>query len=348
MTVANTDDVQMEKRGNLGLITLTRTKALNALNRDMCIAILAALDEWAEDEEVSVVAIQGDGDRAFCAGGDVVGLYHAGKAGAADWQDFFADEYRMNHRIGTYPKPFVALIDGITMGGGVGLSIHAPYRVATERTLFAMPETGIGLITDVGATHALPRLEGELGTYLGLTGARLKAEDCLYAGIATHYMESGDVPLLVDALAAGPGSVEDTIAKFHQSPEQPPELEAHRADIDKYFDGNTCEEIMSSLSMGNDWAEAQRDLLMKMSPTSMKLTLRALREGAGDDLAACLKREYRLVGNIKNGNDFYEGIRAQLIEKDRKPRWNPSNLRDVTDDMVDGYFAEPEHGDLTL
>ena len=238
MTVANTDDVQMEKRGNLGLITLTRTKALNALNRDMCIAILAALDEWAEDEEVSVVAIQGDGDRAFCAGGDVVGLYHAGKAGAADWQDFFADEYRMNHRIGTYPKPFVALIDGITMGGGVGLSIHAPYRVATERTLFAMPETGIGLITDVGATHALPRLEGELGTYLGLTGARLKAEDCLYAGIATHYMESGDVPLLVDALAAGPGSVEDTIAKFHQSPEQPPELKAHRADIDKYFDAD--------------------------------------------------------------------------------------------------------------
>ncbi|MBV7257686.1 enoyl-CoA hydratase/isomerase family protein [Pacificimonas sp. WHA3] len=343
-----TDDVLFETRGRLGLITLNRPKALNALNRAMCNAIYTQLGEWADDDGVNVVAITGSGEKAFCAGGDVVGLYNGRGDGSSDWEDFFGDEYRMNHRIGTFEKPYVAIIDGITMGGGVGLSIHAPYRIATERTLFAMPETGIGLIPDVGGTHALSHMPGEIGTYLGLTGARLKAEDCLYAGIATHYTQSGNVEGLITALASDVDSVTDVMVQFERPPGQPPALKTHRESIDRHFAKTSVEEIMASLSMGDDWAEAQRDLLMRMSPTSMKITLRALREGADDDLAGCLKREYRLVGNIKAGHDFYEGIRAQLIDKDRKPRWNPSNLRDVTADMVDSYFAVPPHGDLRL
>ena len=342
------DEVLFERRGRLGLITLARPKALNALNAGMCAAILSQLEDWETDDDIAVVAIQGEGERAFCAGGDVVGLHRAGQAGSADWEDFFAVEYRMNHKIGTYPKPYVAILDGITMGGGVGLSIHGDYRIATENTLFAMPETGIGLIPDVGGTHALPRLPGELGAFLGLTGARLKAEDCLLAGIATHYTKADNIPGLLEELAAGVDGVADVIDQFAAAPEAEAPLQQYRDEIDRHFAADSCEEIMASLSMGSEWAEAQRDLLMKMSPTSMKLTLRALREGADDDLAGCLKREYRLVGNIKSGNDFFEGVRAQLIDKDRKPRWNPSNLRDVTDEMVDGYFAEPPHGDLKL
>ncbi|MEE4349870.1 MAG: enoyl-CoA hydratase/isomerase family protein [Pacificimonas sp.] len=343
-----TNDVAFERRGRLGLITLTRPKALNALNLEMCAAILAQLEAWETDDEIGIVAIIGEGERAFCAGGDVVGLHRSGTEGSPNWETFFGTEYRMNHKIGTYPKPYVAVIDGITMGGGVGLSIHGPVRIATENTLFAMPETGIGLIPDVGGTHALPRLPGELGAYLGLTGARLKAADCLYAGIATHYTESANVEGLLAALEAPVDSVEDVLVQFQKAPEQPPILEAHREEIDRHFGANSVEEIMAGLSMGSDWAEGQRDLLMKLSPTSMKLTLRALREGADDDLAGCLKREYRIVGNIKTGEDFFEGVRAQLIDKDRKPRWNPSNLRDVTGEMVDGYFKTPPHGELRL
>lgn len=341
-----TRDVVFEKRGLAGIATLNRPQAMNALNRGMCVALHRQLDEWANDDAVKVVIVRGEGDRAFCAGGDVVGLYEAGKAGSSDWENFFADEYRMNLAIGTFAKPYVALIDGVTMGGGVGISIHAPYRVATERTLFAMPETGIGLIPDVGGTHALPRFPGELGAFLGLTGARLKAADCLYAGIATHHVASSLVPVIVDALADG-GAVDAVLAGAHADPGPPP-LADVRTEIDKHFAFDTVEEIMASLSMGSEWAEGQRDHLMKMSPTSMKLTLRALRQGKNDDLAGCLRREYRIVSAIKEGEDFYEGVRAQLIDKDRKPRWRPAALRDVEPPMVDNYFAPPIWGDLVF
>jgi enoyl-CoA hydratase/carnithine racemase len=341
-----TGDVRFERRGRAGLISLNRPAALNALNRGMCVAIHRQLDQWAADDGVSVVIVQGEGEKAFCAGGDVVGLYHAGKAGSPDWENFFADEYRMNLRIGQYAKPYVALIDGVTMGGGVGLSVHAPFRIATERTVFAMPETGIGLIPDVGGTHALPRLPGELGAYLGLTGARLKAADCLYAGIATHHMPSSVLASVVDALIDG-GAADAVLAGAHVDPGPPPLAEA-RAIIDKHFAHDTVEAIMASLSMGDDWAVAQRDTLMKMSPTSMKLTLRALRAGRMDDLAGCLCREYRIVSAIKSGHDFFEGVRAQLVDKDRNPRWRPAALRDVTDEIVDAHFAAPAWGDLTL
>ena len=341
-----TEDMLFETRGRLGFITLNRPQALNALNRTMCLAIHSQLDRWRNDDAVRVVAIRGAGDRAFCAGGDVVGLYNSGNSGSGDWEGFFHDEYRMNYAIATYPKPYVALMDGITMGGGVGLSIHAPYRVATERTLFAMPETGIGLIPDVGGTHALPRLPGELGAFLGLTGARIKSADCIYTGIATHHMPSAQLDDLVEALASGE-PIEIILGDFDCDTEEPP-IGAHRAAIDRHFTGDRVEAIVASLQGGDDWAQAQAATLVRMSPTSCKLTLRALREGAGLDIAGALRNEYRIVCAIKHGGDFYEGIRAQLLDKDRNPRWRPASLDAVSDAEIDGYFAAPAGGDLNL
>ena len=337
-------EVLFEQRGRLGLITLNRPKALNALNRAMCVAIRGQLDAWAEDESVGVVAIMGAGDRAFCAGGDVVGVHQAGKSGSDEWEGFFHDEYRMNHAIATYRKPYVALIDGIVMGGGVGVSIHAPYRIVTEKVLFAMPETGIGLIPDVGGTHALPRLPGQIGTWLGLTGARLGAADCLYAGIATHVAESARLGELTDRLAAG-GAVEEVLAAFAVTPE-PGTLEGLRDGIDFHFAHDHVEAITESLGQGDDWARQARDTLARMSPTSLKLTLRALREGASLDIAGALRQEYRIVSHIKTGHEFYEGIRAQLIDKDRNPRWAPETLAEVDDASLDRYFEAPPGGDI--
>jgi len=342
-----TDDVLFERRGALGLITLHRPQALNALNRAMCLAIHARLDAWAVDDAIAAVAIQGAGERAFCAGGDVVAVARAGQAGSSDWENFFADEYRMNHRIATYAKPYVALLDGITMGGGVGLSIHAPYRVATNRLLFAMPETGIGLIPDVGGTHALPRLPGEIGTWLGLTGARLGAADSLAAGIATHHVAPDAIDALIERLAGG-DDVAATLDAMHVEPGGDTTVTALRDAIDFHFGHDHVEAIVESLGQGDDWAQAQRATILRMSPTSCKLTLRALREGRALSIAGALENEYRLVCAIKRGHDFYEGIRAQLIDKDRNPTWRPGTLEAVTETMVDACFAQQPEGDLTF
>ncbi len=341
-----TDEVLFEVRGSVGLITLNRPQALNALNRPMCLAIHRQLDAWAGDDAVRCVVIRGAGDRAFCAGGDVVAVAKAGQAGSDEWEGFFGDEYRMNQAIATYAKPYVALIDGIIMGGGVGLSIHAPYRVATERTMFAMPETGIGLIPDVGGTHALPRMPGELGTYAGLTGARFGPGDCMAAEVATHFVPSDKLDALTEALAAG-GNVEQTLAAFSTEAGEAP-LTAYRDAIDFHFSHDRVEEILASLATGDDWAQKQHATIARMSPTSCKLTLRALREGASLNIAGALQNEYRVVCAIKHGKDFYEGIRAQLIDKDRNPKWSPATFEAVTDADVDRYFEAPAGGDLTF
>jgi enoyl-CoA hydratase/carnithine racemase len=340
-----TDEVLFERHGHLGLITLNRPQALNALNRPMCVAVHRQLDHWAADDAVRTVAIRGAGDRAFCAGGDVVAVARAGQAGSDEWEGFFADEYRMNHAIATYPKPYVALLDGITMGGGVGLSIHAPYRVTTEKFLFAMPETGIGLIPDVGGTHALPRLPGEIGTWLGLTGARLHATDAAYAGIGTHHVASNDIDALIAALSDG--RVDAALAKFDASPGEAT-LDARRADIDRHFAHDSVEAIVASLESGSAWAQAQAATIAKMSPTSLKLTLAALRRGRSLDIGGCLVQEFALVCAIKRGRDFYEGIRAQLVDKDRNPKWSPGTLAGVSEADVEAAFAGPEGGGLLL
>ena len=337
-----TDDILFSKSGRIGLVTLNRPAALNALNRAMCVALHRQLMDWAVDDDVEAVVVEGAGGRAFCAGGDVVGLHRDGQAGSPDWEGFFHDEYRMNQAIAHYPKPYVALVDGISMGGGVGISVHAPYRVATERTLFAMPETGIGLIPDVGGTHALPRFPGEYGTWAGLTGARVKGGDCVAIGYCTHFVPSTEIPACKERLAHSHESVAEVLATFDSDPGELT-LPALRDGIDYLFGQDQVEDILSLLDDGDAWAQEQAAVIRRMSPTSCKLTLHGLRAGRGATIEQCLKLEYRMVSAIKDGFDFYEGVRAQLIDKDRTPRWNPARLEDVD---IAPYLVEPAWGDL--
>jgi enoyl-CoA hydratase len=339
-----TDEILFSREGRIGLVTLNRPQALNALNRAMCVALHRQLQDWAMDDAVEAVVVEGAGDRAFCAGGDVVGLHRDGRAGSPDWEGFFHDEYRMNQAIAHYPKPYVALVDGISMGGGVGISVHAPYRVATERTLFAMPETGIGLIPDVGGTHALARFPGEFGTWAGLTGARVKGGDCVAIGYCTHFVPSAEIPALRERLAHSHESIAEVLATFDSDPGEL-SLPALRDGIDYLFSENQVEDILDKLDDGDDWAREQAALIRRMSPTSLKLTLHGLRAAEGASIEACLRLEYRMVSGIKSGHDFYEGVRAQLIDKDRSPRWSPDSFADV--DLAP-YLAEPAWGDLSF
>jgi enoyl-CoA hydratase len=342
MSEGDAPDILFRKDGRMGLVTLNRPKALNALNRAMCVALHRQLIQWSSDDEVHLVVVEGAGDRAFCAGGDVVGLHAAGRAGSPEWEGFFFDEYRMNHAIAHYPMPYIALVDGISMGGGVGVSVHAPYRVATERTLFAMPETGIGLIPDVGGTHALPRFPGETGTWAGLTGARLKGADCVVAGYCTHFVPAEQLQLLKERLAHSHETVEHILGTFDADPGED-SLTALRDGIDFHFGHDHVEDILASLDTGDDWARDQAATIRRMSPTSCKLTLHGLREGRRASVEACLKLEYRMVSGIKFGNDFYEGVRAQLIDKDRSPKWHPASFGEVD---ISPYLEEPAWGDL--
>ena len=341
--IATPPEVIVERRGRAAWLTLNRPAALNALKHPMCIAIHRALFDAASDPDVERVVIEGAGDRAFCAGGDVALLARRGREDRALWEGFFHDEYRMNQAIARLQTPYVAILDGVTMGGGVGLSIHGPFRVATERTLFAMPETGIGLIPDVGGTHALPRLPGEIGTWAALTGARLKAADCVYAGIATHFVPVERLDTLRDLLANAEEPLAEILATL-DAPAGPSLVEALRDGIDFHFAHDSVAEILASLDEGDDWAREQAASIRRMSPTSCALTLRALRMGAGETIEAALRTEYRIVCAIRGGSDFFEGVRAQLIDKDRNPLWAPL----PGDDDLDSYFAEPASGDLTF
>ncbi len=340
-------EVIIQRRGHALWITLNRPQALNALNHPMAVTIHRAIIDAIADPAVAHIVIDGAGDRAFCAGGDVALLGREGRQNRALWENFFHDEYRMNQAIARCGKPWVALIDGITMGGGVGLSIHGPYRVATERTLFAMPETGIGLIPDVGGTHALAALPGEIGTWLALTGARLKAADLVYCGIATHHVPSAHLPTLCDLLATSSQPVGELLAGFTESAGDAP-LAAYRDAIDYHFGHDRMEDIVASLDAGDDWAQAQAAIIRKMSPLSCKLSLAGLRAARGVDIETALVNEYRMVCEIRNGHDFFEGIRAQLIDKDRNPKWQPAQLEAISDDDVARHFEVPETGDLTF
>ncbi len=342
-----TDEVLIERRGRALVLTLNRPAALNALNRPMALAIHRALFAANGDPEIAHIVIEGAGDRAFCAGGDVALLAREGRQDRALYEGFFHDEYRMNQAIARLATPYVAILDGVTMGGGVGLSIHGPYRVATEKTLFAMPETGIGLIPDVGGTHALARLPGEIGTWAALTGARLGPAECLYAGIATHFVPGERLAVLRDLLATGEESAGE-ILRALDAPAGETGLEALRDGIDFHFGHDSVEAILASLEDGDDWARGQAAIIRRMSPTSCKLTLAGLRAGRGDSIEDCLIREYRMVCEIRNGHDFFEGVRAQLLDKDRNPKWSPATLADVTEAEVARHLEAPESGDLTF
>ncbi|XP_065833633.1 3-hydroxyisobutyryl-CoA hydrolase, mitochondrial-like [Oscarella lobularis] len=350
------EDVIMEKLANgAARITLNRPKALNALNLSMVKKIYPNLKQWDADPTVRIILIKGAGDKAFCAGGDVRAVADGKKIHHNSIpEEFFKEEYRLNYTIGTLKTPYVALIDGITMGGGVGLSVHGPYRVATERTVFAMPETGIGLFPDVGGGYFLPRLSGKLGIYLALTGVRLKGRDVQLAGVATHYVASDKVLDVETALLNSSGkNVGDILDRFHQECLRPENqsfsLQPFMEQINDCFSASTIEGIFKSLENdGSDWAKSQLKALKKMSPTSMKVTLRQLQLGAKMSLKEDLEMEYRMSQQCMEGHDFFEGIRAVLVDRDQQPRWSPPHISDVSDSDVERFFQSLGSKDLHL
>ena len=349
-----TQDIPFERRGAVGLVTLNRPAALNALTLGMVHAYARQLDDWERDATLGAIVLRGAGGRAFCAGGDVLAIYEAGRSGDRLTRDFFREEYTLNYRIGRLKIPHLALLDGVTMGGGVGLSVHGSHRVATERTLFAMPETGIGLFPDVGGGYFLPRLPGEIGMFLAMTGHRLRLADCVYARVATHAARSADCERIVDALAgADPGggraAVDRVLQRFAADPGKPP-LQEHRAAIDRCFAGDTVEAMLAALEReGTDWAGQQRAIMLAKSPTSMKIAARQLRRGARMGFAQELGMEYRISQGCMAGHDYFEGVRALLVDKDNKPRWRPATLAEVGEDILARHFdAVPAGGDLVL
>jgi enoyl-CoA hydratase len=329
-------DIIIRRQGRAGRITMNRPQALNALTYPMVGEIAAALETWAQDPAVEHVVLDGAGGRGLCAGGDVLSLYASRSEGPAFARRFWADEYRLNARIARYPKPFVALMDGIVMGGGIGLSGHASHRVVTERSMLAMPETGIGLIPDVGGTWLLAHAPGETGTYLGLTGARLSAADAIYAGFADVFVRSAQLAGLVAALETSPASqVKAVIAKFAGAP-PPSELRVLSGAIDRAFAATSIEEIVARLGHNaNAWASKTLADLKKKSPKALKVTLAALCQARNlPSLEAALDVEYRLVTRLFEEGEFIEGVRALLVDKDKAPKWNPTSLEQVTDAEV--------------
>lgn len=299
----------------------------------------------------NLVIIKGAGGKAFCAGGDVrsvtEGTIEAGK-------EFFRQEYRNNGLIGNYKKPYIAIIDGITMGGGVGLSVHGKYRVATEKTMFAMPETAIGLFPDVGGSYFLPRLPGKIGLYLGLTGFRLKGRDVHKAGVATHYVETTKLTELEAELCEckNEHDIEKTLYKYSSLFKDTTEfvLKPNLEQINKCFSGKTVEEIVKNLNTdGSAWAQSTLKLLSKMSPTSLKVTLKELELGSTMTLQECLQMEFRLAVHHCIKSDFKEGVRALLIDKDQSPKWNPATLEEVTEEHVAKFFLPlPDKDELVF
>ena len=334
------DEVILEKIKNIGVITLNRPKQLNALNLPMARQIYKQMKIWETDSSISFILIQnGKGSNAFCAGGDIKAIReHAISGETKNALEFFNEEYILNYSISVCKKPYVALINGITMGGGVGLSIHGKYRVATDKTLFAMPETAIGFFPDIGAAFPLSRLEGRLGIYLALTGARLRGKEVFDTGIATHYINSSNVEELQQQLQMinKAEDVEDVLSKFSTQPPSKYQLDK----INETFGGDSIEKIIENLvNDKSEWSTKQLSLLGKMSPTSLKVTLEQFKQASTQTLKQVLELDYQLCQRFIKENDFPEGVRALLIDKDNKPNWIPNKAEKVSKDKVDWYFT---------
>lgn len=348
------DDVQFRLHGNLGRITLNRAASLNALTLDMVRALDARLALWAQDDSVNAILIDGSG-RAFCAGGDVRALAEA-PPGDPVTADFYRFEYTLNHRIFTYPKPYISILDGVVMGGGAGISVHGSHRVATEATLFAMPETAVGFFPDVGGSYFLPRLPGRIGLYLGLTGIRLGPADAMYCGLATHYIPRARWDTIVEALASE-SSIQgfDRVLVAAAEDPGPCTLADDRAAIDRCFASDSVAGIVAELrAEDGEWARAALARLSAASPFSLQVTYRLLRErfdsseGHEAVFAAAMRREYRVSQRLVASDDFREGVRAMLVDKDRKPQWFPRRIEDVREVDVNACFESLGEDELNL
>ena len=348
MTSDPEQELLIDEQGALGRITLNRPKALNSLTLGMVRSVRAALDEWRDDDRIGAVLIEGAGERGLCAGGDIRAIYDASQAGDESLvATFWGEEYRMNAALARYPKPVVGLMDGICMGGGVGVSAHGSHRVVTERSKVGMPEVGIGFAPDVGGTHLLSRAPGELGTHMALTGAPVGAADALHCGLADYYVPSAGLGELAAALSTGP--VDAVLEKYA---EQPPEsaLKSERGWIDEVYSADGVEELLDRLRQRSEpAARSAVEAIETKSPTSLKVTLRSLREAARESsLEQALDREFRVSEACVRIGDFVEGVRATLVDKDKNPAWSPGRVEEVGADFVDRFFQPPAAGDLGL
>ncbi len=329
-------EVLFERRGSLGVVTLNRPTAVNALTAGMAAAMLEQLTLWADDDAIATVLVRGAGDRGLCAGGDIVAIYRDMLDGGDATADFWADEYRLNLLISEYPKPYVAFMDGLVLGGGVGISAHGSVRIVTERTRTGMPETTIGFVPDVGGTLLLSGSPGETGTHAALTGAHLSGADALFLGLADHFVPSASLAELAAALETE--AAEAAVARFVE-PAPQSVLAAQQEWIDACYSSDDAEEILRRLrTVGGEAADAA-DTIEAKSPTAVKVALESLRRVRGLSLEQALEQEYRVGLRFLAGPDFREGIRAQVVDKDRNPRWKPATLAEVTPEDVAAYFA---------
>ena len=330
--------VRIERR--VGRLTLNRPQALHALTTNMIALLTEALVAWRDDPAVELILLDHAGERGFCAGGDIRMLAESGAGDGAAAREFFFTEYRLNDLLHGYPKPTVAIMDGVTMGGGVGLSRPCRFRVATERTIFAMPETGIGLFPDVGGGWHLPRMPDHIGLWLALTGARIKAADCELVAVATDYVESKDVADLKARVVKDPAAVETVLTEFEADAGHPA-IADHQDEIARLFSGDSVEAIIAALKAADsDWAGAQLAVLATKSPQTMKVAFRQLQLGGqARTFAENMAMEYRIGARVVQRHDFLEGVRAVIVEKDNAPQWSPATLETVDDALLDAIFA---------
>ena len=334
------DDVLISAERGVGRLRLNRPKAIHALTTQMCDAMSEALLRWRTDDNIQVVLIDHFEGRGFCAGGDVVMLAKSGAGDSHKAREFFFAEYRLNHLLFTYDKPTIAIMDGITMGGGVGIALPCTHRIATQNTRLAMPETSIGLFPDVGGGWYLPRLPGRIGEYMALTGARLDGADCAYFGLASHYVSTNGLEDLVDRIHQAPDRAQGALGAASESPPDS-KISENIGAINRLFASDTLEEVLDALdSDETEWAEKELVTLRSKSPLSCKVSLRLLAEGRKRaSFADEMRAEYALAGRVVQTHDFREGVNALLIEKHNKPDWDPPVPEAVTDEMLDSLFA---------
>ena len=358
-TISSADELLVARIGQIGSLTLNRPRVLNVLTPTMVDGLYATLKAWRADPAIKAVVLRGavrdDGTVPFCAGGDIRMIYDQRSDPERRFAvHFYQEEYRLNRCLHEFPKPHVSLIDGVVMGGGVGASIHGSHRVMSERTLFAMPETGIGLFPDVGATYFLPRCPGHFGLYMGLTGARIGVADAMHLGLATHYVPSAKMAALDHALCESDyardahKTVDVVIADFAAEPPIAP-LDAHRGAIARAFSAPSVEQIVARLEAdGSPFSSETLNQLRTKSPRSLKVTFHQLTRHGDLSFEEAMKLEYRMALHCNFGHDFFEGVRAVVVDKDQALKWQPARLEDVTEAMVDEYFARPASGDMTF
>jgi len=335
-----TGEVLTLVEGGVGRLRLNRPKAIHALTREMCVAMSDALLRWREDPAIRLVMIDHVDGRGFCAGGDIRLIAESGASDGVAARRFFHDEYRLNHLLFTYAKPVIAFMDGITMGGGVGISQPANYRIATERTIYAMPESGIGLFPDVGAGWYLSRLPGRTGEFLALTGARIDGAECVALGLSTHYVPGERLDELKQALIANPAEIDRLVTEFAVAPPEA-RIIGNRNKIDRLFAADRYEDVLAALKAdGSEWAQKELATLATKSPQTCKVSLRLLAQGRDHvDFAEEMKVEYRVAAHICQRHDFIEGVRALIVDKDNSPKWDPPTPEGVTDHLLDQIFA---------